>query len=110
MRKREPFVPTDNVRVLKLLKKASQFNASLDAVDRATGFRSPLEYVGAIGPWICGVLRNAISAIVCGIEVYGWDEVAQGLVMVMQLEEALRNAGLDQGIADGQSRKSKPAK
>jgi hypothetical protein len=82
-----PLSPERDLAVMKFIKKAMQRNADMDASDRKRGNANPAE------TGISGCLRTAISAIVCGMgsaqrkgELHLFDEVAEGLVLVMQAE------------------------
>jgi hypothetical protein len=76
----KPYLPTANPDTLRLIQRAAEHNDALDATGAAHGFATPQ----SLGP--TELLRTAIAAIVCGMEIRDWDCVAQGLVMVLQAE------------------------
>lgn len=89
--KQKPFVPTDNPRILKRIKKAAETNAARDKVDIASGGTPPYMYPPSLQA------RTVISALVAALGAKetkrpekGWEMVAEGLVMLVQLEVALR--------------------
>jgi hypothetical protein len=80
----EPCLPTNNPRVLQMLMQAAKTNAARDKVDESNG-----------GTALCLLplslqLRTAMSAIACGMGRGTWEEVAEGLAMLVQAEVPLR--------------------
>jgi hypothetical protein len=78
------YVPTNNKETLDLINKAAEHNKELDRCDIAAGNLTPAE------AGLDVLLRTAISAIVCGIDRKNWNEVAEGLVMLIQAEQHVR--------------------
>jgi hypothetical protein len=73
------YIPTDHPEALALLARALKHNEDLDKVDGGLRHRPISEQ-----------LRTAICAIVCGIECRDWDPVAQGCILIMQVEGVMR--------------------
>lgn len=74
------FDPGHSDSYQKVMKKARRTNKQRDRTDKANGFASPGD--GTLDQF----LRNAISAIVCGLEMAEWSCVAEGLDMLQQAE------------------------
>lgn len=67
----------------QLMKKARRTNAHRDKSDHETGFGAPGDTP------LDSHLRNAISAIQCGIKVNDWDAVAEGQEMLIAIHERM---------------------
>lgn len=68
----------------RLMKKARVTNRKRDAADRRAGFAAPGDVTTD------GWLRNAITAISCGIDGKDWTAVAEGLDMLQNAEVRVR--------------------
>jgi hypothetical protein len=80
----EPYLPTSSRKTMQWVSDAARRCAEVDAAARESGFATPTQ---------CGLselLRTAISAILCGHELGSWDEVGEGLVMVVRAEHLAR--------------------
>jgi hypothetical protein len=93
----DPYVPTDSPRSLLWLERAAAHNASLDSIDHANGNATP----AAAG--LSALLRTAVTAVLCGHARDSWDEVGQGLVLVIQAEHLARQLEekMDIRVKDG---------
>src|SRR5262245_59495646 len=79
-----PYLPEHSKKAMLLLLKAAEHNASFDAIERQQGQVELSLHPPSI------ILRTAVDAIACGIQIDGWDEVAQGLALVIQAEYMVR--------------------
>jgi hypothetical protein len=73
----------------KLLSKAEQTNAQRDKIERGSGFAPPGQGGNAL--WA----RTVMQAIYCGLRTEDWNAVAEGLIMLRDLEFRLRD---NQGV------------
>ena len=78
------FEPTGDARCKALLALARETNARRDRDERRAGFAAPPDATLDLH------LRNAISAVIAGIEGRDWDCVAEGLAMVQDCESRAR--------------------
>lgn len=81
----ELFEPGRGRRYRILMKRARRTNEQRDLADRSNGFAAPSDGPPAV------FLRNAISAITCGIETEDWSSVAEGLDMLQKAEVTARS-------------------
>jgi hypothetical protein len=78
---------------IKSMELARKTNAIRDEVDRSAGFAAPGDT-----PSMSLFLRNAIMAIVVGVETKDWPCVCEGLDMLQQAELKVRTSeGLTKG-------------
>lgn len=80
------FDPGQSTKYKALMATARKVNGERDQIDRKHGELAPKDGENA------EYLRNAISAIVAGIETADWNCVCEGLDMVQQTELRFRIA------------------
>jgi hypothetical protein len=78
------FDPGHSQKYKEKMEVARKVNAERDQADRKAGVAAPSDTTDA------AFLRNAISAIVAGVEVADWNCVCEGLDMLQQAELKIR--------------------
>ena len=82
------FDPHNNGKdYIESMELARKTNSSRDRIDHAAGFAAPIDTSS-----MSLFLRNAITAIVVGVEIKDWSCVCEGLDMLQQAELRARTS------------------